>query len=132
MKHPDDEQVSLLMTARGLLEDMILLVRQEIGLAKAEIGEKASQVRTAMVAIVVGLLFGLASVVILAQVAVVALAKLMPDWLAAIMTGSILAVAAVIAFGVGASRLDPENLGLNRTMASIADDARRLKAGWPS
>ena len=132
MKHQIHEPASLLMTVRGLLDDILLLVRQEVRLAKAEIAEKATQVRTAMVAIIVGLLFGLASVVILAQAAAVGLANLMPDWLAATTAGVMLAVAAVIAFSVGASRLDPENLRLNRTMELVADDASRLRKGLPS
>jgi hypothetical protein len=115
-----------------LVEDVALLFHQELQLAKAEIGEKAHQVRSAMVAIIIGLLFGLASVVILAQAATVGLTQFLPDWLAAASTGLLLALAAMVAFKVGASLLEPENLRLSRTIDSVSDDATRLRKGLPS
>jgi len=126
------EEVPLLVTARSLVEDVLLLMRQEIRLAKAEVGEKANQVRSAVIALIIGLLFGLASVVILAFAAAVGLGQLMPDWAAAATTGVLLAIAAVIAFKVAAMELDPKNLRLKRTMDSVADDASQLRRGLSS
>jgi hypothetical protein len=109
---------------RDLTHDVSDLVRQEIALARAETSEKVSQAGTAIAAIAVGAVFGLAALIIVLQAVVIALAEVMEPWLASAIVG--LAVAALAWFMIkkGQNDLKATSLMPQRTARNVRQDAQ--------
>ena len=102
--------------------DISRLIRQELRLAQAEAGEKATQIQHGLISLVAGLLLAMAALLVLLQALVIGLAQVMPVWLASVIVG---VVVALIAFGLvrlGQSSLQSTNLVPERTMQSMRDD----------
>lgn len=121
---------------RDLTHDGSDLVRSEIALARAETAEKVSQAGTAIAAIAVGAVFGLAALIIVLQAVVIALANVMEPWLASAIVG--LAVAALAWFMIrkGQNELEATSLvpqrtarNVQRDMQVVADHARPADPG---
>src|SRR3954454_407577 len=92
--------------AKELTSDLSLLVRQEIALAKAEMTEKG---RTAAPGL--GMLGGAGGVALAAAGAITAflilvLAIVLPEWLAALIVGAVLAGAAYLLMKTGKERVE--------------------------
>lgn len=113
-------------TIRSLLGDLIdsttRLVRQELRLAQAEATQKLQKAQTRLVTIIAGLLLGFCALLILLQAIVAALATVMPAWLASVLVGSALAIAATIVIKQGQAHLNAEELVPNRTIRSVKKD----------
>ena len=116
-----------------LSQDMTLLVRQEIALARAELGEKATRARRdvgslgsgALVAYLGALALVAAVILILDQVVGLA------SWLAALLVGAVLAVAgwAMLRRGLrDLGRIDPTP---RRTVETLKDDVQWAKEQRP-
>ncbi len=112
---------------RDVLRDMSEIVRGEIRLAKAEMGEKARKGAN------VGGLFGIAAAGgLLAAMAITAcciaaLALLLPLWLAALIAGALLAMAAGMAFLAGRERLKRLDIAPQRTVETMRENLRWAK-----
>jgi hypothetical protein len=96
---------SLGEVARDLTRDLSLLVRQEVQLAKAEMAEKGR-----VAAPGVGMIGGATVVALLAggaltAAAILALAIFLPEWLAALIVGAVLAVVAYVLVQQGKERV---------------------------
>lgn len=109
---------------RDLTHDVSDLVRQEMALARAETTEKVSQAGTAIAAIAVGAVFGLAALIIVLQAVVIALAEVMEPWLASAIVG--LAVAGLAWFMIkkGQNDLKATSLMPQRTARNVRQDAQ--------
>lgn len=119
MTHSDHTLRSL---GGELIGDISRLIRQELRLAQAEAGEKATQIQHGIISIVAGLLLAMAALLVLLQALVIGLAHAMPAWLASVIVG---AAVALIAFGLvrlGQSSLQATNLVPERTVQSMRDD----------
>lgn len=112
-------------TVKGLFEDGVLLVQQEVRLAKAETSEKVGQLQRGLVLVIAGLMLGFCALLIFAQALVVALELLIGAW-ATLVVGGILLLACVIVMAMGILRMNPENLAPSRTAQSLRRDARIL------
>jgi uncharacterized membrane protein YebE (DUF533 family) len=91
--------------ARDLTRDVTLLVRQEVELAKAEMAQKSR-----IAAPGVGMIGGATVAALLAggaltAAAILALAIVLPEWLAALIVGAVLAVAAYVLVQQGKERV---------------------------
>jgi len=113
---------SLATLLRDLISDLSELIRQELRLAQAEVGEKVARAQYAVIAIAAGLLSAFCAVLILLQTLVIGLAEIMPGWAASLCVGTAMAIAAVILFRVGQSGLSPANLVPERTLDSVRRD----------
>src|SRR3546814_13839240 len=82
----------------GLVSDIGLLIRQELRLAQAETAEKLEQAQNGIYAVITGLLLAFCGLLILLQALVLGLSNHMPDWVAALPVGGVLAL---IALGIG-------------------------------
>jgi hypothetical protein len=110
-------------------QDMTLLVRQEIRLARTEVTEKLSAVSKRLTSVVIGgfvaylgalaLLAGL--VLLLTQVVGI------PAWLSALVLGAVLAVAGYLALRTSLRELKNIDPAPRRTVESIKDDVRWAK-----
>jgi hypothetical protein len=119
MTYPDQSFTSLL---KELIGELGQLIRQELRLAQAEASEKVSQAQNGVIALIVGLLFAFSALLILLQAVVVALATVMPAWLASVIVGLVVAVIAFILVRQGQSNLNPVNLVPERTLNAMRSD----------
>lgn len=112
---------------RLIAEDLMLLVEQEMSLARQELDQKINQAFQGAVMAVAGLLAGFIAIVVLVQALIAALAVEMPQWLAATIVGGLALIAAVLLISVAYSRLKPANLAPNRTIHSLSRTAQTVK-----
>ena len=107
--------------------DFSRLFRQEIDLAKAELGEKVGALGAGGAMLAGGALIAWAGFLVLLAAGVLGLSKVVEPWLAALVVGgAVLVIGAVIAL-VGKSRFRADNLVPRRTLRSIKDDAEWVK-----
>jgi membrane protein len=98
-----EESLGSLLARLG--DDASLLVRQEIALARAELGEKAAAVRSGVPLLVVATVFALAAVGAGVAAAICGISNVLPDWASAlIVMGAAAVLAALLGMG-GALRL---------------------------
>ena len=103
------------------------LVRQEIALFKAEIGEKLGRLGTGSGAIAAGGLIAFSGWLALIAAAILGLAKVVAPWLAALIVGVVvLAIGAGLLF-FGKSRLAADTLVPRRTLNSLREDEEWIR-----
>ena len=105
-----------------LINDVTRLMRQELRLAQAEAGEKASQIQTGLISIVAGLLLAVAALLILLQALVIGLASFMSVLLASVIVGLVVAVIAFSLVWLGQANLKATSLVPERTVRAVRDD----------
>jgi Putative Actinobacterial Holin-X, holin superfamily III len=114
--------------AKNLTSDVSLLVRQEIELAKAEMGQKA---RTAAPGI--GMFGGAGIVALCAAGALTAFAVLvfsifLPEWAAALIVGAVLAALAVVLVRQGKERVADAGKPIpEQTIETVKEDVEWTK-----
>ena len=123
---PSDKSIGELF--RSMSEDLSALVRDEIRLAQAEVGEKAKKAGIGIGA------FGGAGVValyglgVLISAAVLALAGPLPAWLAALIVAVVLFIVAGVAALVGKKQLSQAAPPVpTQTIASVKTDVAEIK-----
>jgi amino acid transporter len=115
----------------SLLSDAInqltRLVRGEVALAKAEVGQNLRAAALGIALLVGAVILSLVALNVLAVALIGALANLVGDGWAALIVGVvILAVAAFLAMR-GIAALKPENLTPSRTVRNVQADAQTIK-----
>ncbi len=112
---------------KRLLNEFSLLFRKAIVLAKAEASEALSQAKTAAISVVSGgaVLFG--GILVLLAAAVLALAHVVPDWLAALIVGAIVTVVGYIMIQGGKNKFDPAALKPDRTQHALRQDKEMVE-----
>ena len=100
-------------------EDLLLLLRQEFALARVELGEKVSQVRRGVIALLCGAVLALAALPVLLIALVFALAEAMPLWAAALLVALATALLSALLLFRGRNLLRARNLVPRRTIASL-------------
>jgi hypothetical protein len=114
--------------ARDLTRDLSLLVRQEVQLAKAEMAEKGR-----VAAPGVGMIGGATVAALLAGGAftaavILALAIFLPEWLAALIVGAVLAVAAYVLVKQGKERVAEAGAPIpEQTIETVKEDVEWAK-----
>jgi hypothetical protein len=112
-----------------LSQDMTLLFRQELQLARVEMSEKISQVTSNLVSVVAG-----GFVVYVGALAMVAalilglheVAEVSP-WVSALIVGAIFAVAGYVMLNRGLKELKRVDLAPRRTVETLKDDVQWAK-----
>lgn len=110
-----------------LSRDTSSLIRNEVELAKTEMGEKVNQVGMALVSLVAGFLIGFAALIILLDAVVYGLSQHMPLWVAAVIVGVVVAIVGFLLVKKGQTDLKASNLAPRRTMESIRRDGQFVK-----
>ena len=112
---------------RDLANDISRLIRNELALARSEASDKLHQTMAAMVSIVAGSLLGFAALIILLQAVVQGLSNHMPDWLASILTGGIVAIVGAILVYGGQKALSASRLAPDRTAENLRKDINLVR-----
>ena len=104
------------------------LLRQEMRLAKAELGEKLSDVGRHAAMIGAGAAFGLAAVIAAAAAVALLLIELgVAPWLSAVITAALMALTAYLLAQSGLSALRSKNIAPVETMHSLKETTQWLK-----
>lgn len=111
---------------RRLLTDVRLIFGRQAQLAKLELEDKGSRLRTAGVEIAAAVVVAVFGVGVLIAAAVLALTIVLPSWAAAFIVGAVLVAVAAVLFLMGRARL--------RSLGSLAPtetiEAAREDVAW--
>lgn len=111
---------------RRLLTDVRLIFGRQAQLAKLELEDKGSRLRTAGVEIAAAVVVAVFGVGVLIAAAVLALTIVLPAWAAALIVGAVLVAVAAVLFLLGRARL--------RSLGSLAPtetlEAAREDMAW--
>jgi hypothetical protein len=111
---------------RRLLTDVRLIFGRQAQLAKLELENKGSRLRTAGVEIVAAVVVAVLGVGVLIAAAVLALTIVLPAWAGALIVGAVLVTVAAVLFLMGRARL--------RSLGSLAPtetiEAAREDVAW--
>ena len=123
---PQDASIGTLIG--NLLSDTSHLLRDEVRLAKAEVGDKVNQARSGAVKLGLGVGTLLLGAIFLIQAAIYILVELgVAAWLAALIVGGIIAAIGYFQLKKGISDLKAKNLAPTRTQANLSRDAHMVK-----
>jgi putative superfamily III holin-X len=113
-----------------LTQDMTLLVRQEIQLARSEMSEKISRVTTNLVSVIAGGFVAYVGALALVAALILALNDLaeISPWVSALIVGVVLTVAGYFMLHRGLTQLKQVNLAPRRTVENIKDDVQAIKS----
>lgn len=110
-----------------LASETVLLLRQEIALFKAELHEKFGRIGQGATALGAGVAVALSGWFVLLACAVLALATVMPAWLAALIVGLVVVGIGVGLLLLGKNRLDADSLVPKRSLRSLREDEAWIK-----
>ena len=102
------------------------IVRAEVRLAKAELGEELSSARSAGVLLGVGAVAAIFSALFLLLACVYALSRVMPNWAAALIVAAVVGVAAAVTLSRGLKQLKSIQAA-PKTAASLQENVRWAK-----
>ena len=123
-----NNQASVADLFGNVVTELTTLVRKEVQLARAELGEKAGQVAGAAASLAIGGVLLLAALIILLQAAVVLLVRLgvPPGWAEVIVAAAVGLIGYLLLRG-GLNRLKASNLVPTRTAEQLSRDAAVVK-----
>lgn len=121
----DDRSLGELFS--DLTREMSTLVRQEVELAKTEMTEKASAIGKNAALLIVGGALVYAAVLALVATCVIALANVMPWWLAALIVAIVVAIIGGVVAWLGVENLKKTQLAPTKTVDTIKEDATWIK-----
>jgi len=115
----------------GLLQEIVGnvqgIIRSEVRLAKAEAKEDATSMGKAAGMLVAGAVLGIYALGILLLFVIYALEGPVPDWLAALIVGLVVAAVAGILVKVGLDRVKSVNPAPDKTIDSVKEDIQWVK-----
>jgi Putative Actinobacterial Holin-X, holin superfamily III len=112
-----------------LSQDMTLLLRQEVQLARTEMSEKLSRFTTNVLSVATGGLVAYMGAWALVAALILALHELadISPWISALIVGAVLAVAGYAMLKRGLAELKRVDLAPRRTVENIKDDVEAIK-----
>jgi hypothetical protein len=114
-----------------LLSDLVdetgLLLRQEVALLTAELGEKFSRASQGGIVLAAGAMIAFSGWLVLLSAAVLGLAIVLPVWLAALIVAVLALLIGGICLLVGRARLAARSLVPGRTLRSLREDQAWLR-----
>lgn len=111
---------------QDVLSNIQDIVRAEVRLAKAELGEELKRARAGGLLIGVGAVAAIFSALFLLLACVYGLSLIMPNWAAALIVAAAVGVAAVVTLGLGLKRLKTIEAA-PKTAASLKENVRWAK-----
>jgi uncharacterized membrane protein YqjE len=113
-----------------ILQDVLTniqdIVRAEVRLAKAELGEELNRARSGGLLIGVGAVAAMFSTLFLLLACMYALGRVVPNWAAALIVAAAVGVAAAVTLGLGLKRLKTIQAA-PKTSASLKENVRWAK-----
>jgi low temperature requirement protein LtrA len=122
----DRQGASLQSLVADAIRDGADLLRQELGLFKAEMAENVGAIGKGVAFFAVAAIFAIASLIWLTQALVYGLAIFVAQWIAALIVGVLLLVVGGILVILGKSRLSAAQLAPARTIKTLKQDGEVL------
>ena len=110
-----------------LAADMSNLVRQEVALAKVEVGQKAKYVGRNVGYLVVGGAVAYAAMLAIIAAIIMLLARVMPHWGASLLVGVVVAIIGWLLIGKALTALQQTDLTPRETVETLKEDATWMK-----
>ena len=112
-----------------LSQDMSLLFRQEIQLARAEMSEKISQLTTNLISVIGGGFVAYVGALAIVAALILALHELaeVSPWVSALIVGAVFAIAGYAMLNRGLTELKRVDLSPRRTVENIKEDVQAIK-----
>jgi Putative Actinobacterial Holin-X, holin superfamily III len=104
--------------------------KNEVSLLQEEIGEKVSIASKGLIKIAIGAVLVLVALPALAAAIILALALIMPAWLASLIFALVFMIVGGILLSVGINSVRQVNLKPERTVSSVKDTLRAVREGW--
>src|SRR5688572_4248094 len=108
MPPPNSETMAGLL--RRLVDDLSILLRQELALAKAEVAQAVDEAKAGVAGIAVGGAVLYAGFLTVLAALVILLARVMPAWGAALLVGAVTVIAGYTMVQAARKKLSPTNL----------------------
>jgi len=121
------EDRSLGQLFADLMNETRTLLQQEVRLAKTEMTEKASRVGKDITSLVIGGAIAYAGLLAIVAAAAIGLANVVPDWLAALIVGLVVAGIGLVMIQQGRKNLTQEDLNPRKTVESLQEDKQWVK-----
>lgn len=124
------EQRSLTALFSDLVRETTDLVRKEIALAKSELSQKATKVKSGVSCLAIGGALLFAALLFMLNAAVAWLSVVMPNapvWAPSLIVAAVVAVIGFILLMMGRSSLEAKNLTPHRTVDSLRRDTHTAK-----
>jgi hypothetical protein len=112
-----------------LSQDMSLLFRQEIQLARAEMSEKISRLTTNLISVVAGGFVAYVGALAIVAALILALHEVadISPWVSALIVGALFAIAGYVMLNRGLKELKRVDLAPRRTVENIKEDVQAIK-----
>lgn len=110
-----------------LSRETVTLVRKEVQLARAEMGQKASRVGKNVGFLVVGGVVAYTGVLALVTGLILVLGALVPYWLSALIVGFVISAVGTVLVIKGANTLRQEDPAPQETVETLKEDREWLK-----
>jgi hypothetical protein len=118
-------------TAAGLLkrlvDDLTILLRKELALARVEVSQSIDELKTGLAGIAVGGAVLYAGLLALLAAVILMLAQVMPAWGAALLVGAVTAIAGFAMVKAAQKKLKPANLKPEYSPESLRRDKEVLQ-----
>ena len=124
---PLRESESTIALLRRLVDELSLLFRKEVALAKAEAVESFSHLKAAAISMASGGAVVFAGLLVLLAAAVLGLSHVVADWLAALIVGGIVSIVGFVMINSGKNKFDPSSLKPERTQRALQEDKEMVK-----
>jgi uncharacterized membrane protein YqjE len=111
----------------NIASNLTQLIQAEFRLAKSELKEGAEKVAGPGVTLGAGALLAFYGLGFLLLAAVYALSLIMASWLATLIVGGVLLVAAGVLIGAGSAKLKRVNLAPDKTIRTLEEDVQWAK-----
>ena len=125
MQGRDDRSLGELFAE--LAQETTTLVRHEVSLAKAEMGEKASRAGKHVGFLAAGGAVAYAGLLAVLAAAIILLNAVMPLWVAALVVGLVVAVVGYLLVRRGLDALKREDFAPRQTMETLKEDRQWAK-----
>jgi hypothetical protein len=110
-----------------LAKEMSTLVRQEVGLAKTELTQKATRAGRNIGYLLAGSAVAYGAFLAFAATAIIALAEVMPWWAAALVVGLVIAAIAAVLVSKALNALKELDPAPRQTLETLKEDVRWAK-----
>ena len=109
-----------------LADDLGLLIRQEVALAKSEIGQEISKALGGAGSILYGGFIAIAGVFVLYAALILLLALVVPTWMSALIIGGVFFLIGLILTIRGWADIKRMDLTPHRTVKTLGEDAKEV------
>ena len=122
-----ENERSLKDIVKGIIGNIQDIVRSEVRLAKAELADQAVNARSALTVMGAGALAGIYFLALLLATFVLALAIVLPAWMAALIVAAVVGILGASLMSVGIGRLRRLNFTPERAIRSVQENIEWAK-----